>query len=140
MSTKHLLLGTLILGVVGNIFDMIFHGGILGSTYATISAMSEMANKGGMVWFIIADFVGAFLFTWFYSKVQVAFEKTSNGAMMYGLFLGIVLTIPGMLYESLMYNGFPYWLSWVWVIGGIIHYTIYGLILGMIVKPKKATA
>jgi hypothetical protein len=123
MNSKQLLLAFLILGIIGNVYDTLFHGVMLGPTYATIF-----------------DFIGAFLFVWVYSRVTSSFEKNPMGGVMYGFLVGILVTIPGMLYEAVMYKGFPLWLSFAWIAGFIIKFVIYGVVLGMLVRPKKATA
>ncbi|HET7152450.1 MAG TPA: hypothetical protein VFJ29_01695 [Candidatus Kapabacteria bacterium] len=139
MSAKHLLLGTLILGVVGNIFDMIVHGMLLGPTYAGIEAMASKESMNP-AFFVLFDFIGAFLFTWVYGKVQSSFEKSPKGVMMYGVLAALLISIPGMLFEAVMYKGFPMWLSIAWIAAAIVKLSILGYILGMLVKPKKATA
>ena len=139
MTSKQLLLGFIILGVIGNIYDMLFHGMMLGSTYATIAAMTSKEEMNPM-WFVLLDFIGAFFFVWVFSRIKSSFASSPAGGMMYGLLAGILVTIPGMFYEALMYKGFPMWLSFAWFVGFVLKYIIYGAVLGMIVKPKQATA
>jgi len=139
MNAKQLLRGTIVIWIVANILDWLLHGLILKSTYDSITGMvcSTGINPG---WFVLGDLIMAFLFTWFYGRVQAGFEKSPKGAMMYGLILAIVVSIPGNMYLAIMVNGFPYWLSWAVTLATIIQFSIYGYILGMLTKTKSTTA
>jgi len=139
MNSKQLLLAFLILGIIGNVYDILFHGVMLGPTYATIPSMADNSSMNPL-WFILFDFIGAFLFVWVFSRMESSLEKNPMGGVMYGFLVGILVTIPGMLYEAVMYKGFPLWLSFAWIAGFIIKFVIYGAVLGMLVRPKKATA
>ncbi|HZV13168.1 MAG TPA: hypothetical protein VFA55_08125 [Candidatus Kapabacteria bacterium] len=139
MNTKQLLLGAVIIGVVANILDGILHGMLLVPTYNSIPSMSGM-DPGKMPWFIFSDFVLALVFVWFYGRVHASFEKTPMGLLKYGVFFAIVVSIPTNMITTLIFKGFPYWLSWVWTLAFVIEYAIYGYILGMLVRPKTAKA
>jgi hypothetical protein len=138
MSTKQLLLGTLIIGVIANILDFPIHGVMLDATYKSIAGFTS--NPSMIPWFIFGDFVAALVFTWYFGRVHSSFEKSTKGGMMYGLYTGILVSIPMNMVFGMMVKGFPYWLSWGWTVITIVELMIYGAILGMLVRPKTAKA
>jgi len=139
MKIKQLLLGTVIIGVIWNIADFILQGIILKSTYESISGYVSM-DSINPVWWILFDFIQAFLVTWFFRKVMSSFERSPQGAMLFGVFLAIILAVPTVFIEGITVKGFPMWLAWLWLVQYIIYGAVAGYILGMLSKPKIATA
>jgi len=39
-----------------------------------------------------------------------------------------------------MFKGFPYALSWIWIILGIIFYTVVGAVLGAMYRKSESTS
>jgi len=136
---KQFLIATIAIGVAANLLDGIIHGIFLESTYAAIPSMGAM-DTGKAGWFIFGDFVAALVFTWFYGRVHSSFDQNPNGAVLYGIYFGIIVAIPTFMFNALQFKGFPYWLSWVWTIVLVVEFAIYGAILGALTKKKTATA
>ena len=138
MNAKQFIMAIIVIGIVGVILDYLTHGVLLASTYSTMPCMAGN-DPGNMPWFILCNFVGAAVFVWFYSIVRSSFEGRSNGVLLYGIMYGIIISIPMDMIDSLIYKGFPYWLTWVWVIIAVVEHGIYGLLLSMFTK-KRASA
>lgn len=135
MNPKKFLLAFIIVGVVFNVLDGLIHGGILGSTYKELTFMRK---DDPIVWYIVLDFVVALVLVWVYEKVKGSFARSMGGGALFGFYAGVLVTFPAMLGMKLMITDFPYYLSWVWVISGVVCYTIAGLIIGAIYKEKAA--
>lgn len=132
MNLKQLAISTVLVGIVLNAMDTIVYGFALKSTFAGIAGFH---NDAGMLpWFIVGDFIGALVMSWFYGIVRGSFSSGSK----FGMVTGIVMTFPGMLVINMMITGSPYYLGWIFVIYGVVEYTIAGTVLGMLNKPKAA--
>ncbi len=137
MNVKKLLLATIVVGVVANIWDFIVHGQILTSAY--YSTMPNLFNANPpMGWFIFGDFVFALVFVWVYDKVYGSFGGGPKGGMTYGFYVGVLLGFPYQLYNAGVYVGFPYALAWIWVIVTIIAGVIFGAVTGAMYKKEAA--
>ena len=101
--------------------------------------MNDMESMNPL-WSILLEFLGALIYIWIFSRLKASFTQNPSGGIMFGLLMGIIMTVPGLFYEFLMYKGFPLWLSFVWIAGFIVKYGVYGAVLGILVKPKKTTA
>ena len=73
MSAKRLLLGTVVLGVVMNLLDVLVHGFALASINPTIEG--ARMEDWMMPWFVVGDFISAFMLTWFYGIVRGSFSS-----------------------------------------------------------------
>ena len=135
MNVKKLLLSTLAGGVLLNILDMLFHGMILKNTYA---AFPTLFNADAPVWiYIVSDFLAALIFTIVYEKLKGSSNPGAGAGANFGFFAGLLITFPGMVSMSAMLVGFPYWLSWVWLISGIVWYVALGAVVGGIYQKVK---
>jgi hypothetical protein len=139
MNFKKLLLGTVVVGVVANILDWIVHGMILQGAY--YSQMPSLFRQDvPMGWFIFGDFVFALVFIWVYDRVWGSFGGGTKGGATYGFYTGVLCNFPMWLYNAGMYVGFPYALSWIWVIWGIVWMVILGAVAGAVYKREAAPA
>ena len=126
-------------GVAVNAFDFVVHGMVLQNAY--YSKMADLFNQpGNPVWFIVGDFVAIFVFAWVYDKVYGSFGGGWNAGAMYGLYVGVLVNFPAGIFFHLMFKGFSYALSWIWMIVGIIWYVVAGAILGVLYKKEATSA
>ena len=139
MKSSKFWLAVLVGGVVANIMDLAVYTQWLGPTYmaANPTLFRQDTNPG---WFIFGDFVVVFVFAWVYDKVSSAFGTTPKDGMMAGLYLGILANFPYNIFLHLMFNGYPYSLSWIGVIYGVIWYMIVGYVVAMVMKKGTAAA
>jgi len=137
MKSSKFWIAVVVTGIVANVWDFIFHGMILQNAY--YSKMTDLMNQGGSpTWFIIGDFVAVFVLAWVYDKVGGSFGSGPKGGAMFGLYAGVLLNFPAGIFFHLMFKGFPYALSWIWIVLGIICYTILGTVLGAMYKKGEA--
>ncbi len=132
MSAKRLLLGTVILGVVMNLLDVLLHGFALASINPTIEG--ARMEDWMMPWFIVGDFISALMLTWFYGIVRGSFSS----GWKFGAVTALVFSFPYQLMNGMMIKGFPYWLSWVFIAVMVIEWGIFGCILDRLFQRKTA--
>jgi hypothetical protein len=141
MNVKKFLIGWLVIAVVANVLDFVFHGAILSSTYKAMASdpLNGLRSDADVnkLWFVVLDVVGALVLSWFYQRMKAAITPGTSGGAMFGLAVGVLLAFPGFFFMPVMWR-FPYWLTWAWVIAALVQYSIYGAILGMINTEKSA--
>jgi len=133
MNVKKYLVAALAVGVVWNIFDIIVHGQILQNMY--YSHLTDLVRYDTpMQWFIIGDFVAAFVFVWVYDRVYGSFAAGAKGGAIYGWYAGVLITFPSLIFNHLMIAGFPYGLAWAMTIVGVLAAIIGGAVAGALYK------
>jgi hypothetical protein len=118
-------------GAVANIIDYIVMGMLLAPTFAGIESMRADTNP---IWFVIGDFVSVFVLMLIYNRVYSSFTPGSKGGATYGMYMGLFASFPTWIFLHLMFKGFPYGLSWLLVIYGILWGVIVGSVLGSVYK------
>lgn len=123
MNIKQVLIGTVVLGIILNVFDGIVWGWLLGPSMSGIAGMSDM--NGMAAYWIIGDFVGAAVFTWFFGVVGSVFSS----GWKYGLATAFVVSVPTMILFPMMIKGYPSWLMWFGIAYSLVEYAVLGQIL-----------
>jgi hypothetical protein len=131
MDVKKLLLATLAVGVVANVFDFVVQGQLLASYYASLPLFNR---EMPIHWLVIGDFVAALVFVWVYARVQGSFGGGPKGGATYGLYAGILVNFPTWIFAHLLFVGFPYSLSWIWTAIGVAWCVIAGAVAGAVYK------
>ncbi|MEE8137958.1 MAG: hypothetical protein V3T81_03665 [Thermoanaerobaculia bacterium] len=125
-----------IAGVVGGvavwIANFIMHAVIMGQTYAKYPEVFSQEEGSPFPFLLVGVFIavpGALLF----AKTRDSWGEGIAGGATFGFWLGLV-SFFAPFYNSLVLEGFPYFLAWCW--GGInlIGFVILGAILGAMVK------
>jgi hypothetical protein len=130
--TKAILAGV-VGGIVATAANFVMHGMIMANTYMKYPVFTrEQANP--LYFFLVGICIGipvAILF----AKTWKSWPNGVSGGATFGFFLGLVAFFPPF-YDSLVIEGFPYYLSWCW--GGInlIGFVVYGLTIGAIYKAR----
>jgi hypothetical protein len=124
---KFLAIG-LAVGIAAYIIDVLVHGQLLADFY-THPPFRQGVNPG---WMILTDFVAAFVFAWFYLAVAGSFAPGVSGGATMGFYTGVLLIFPAAILMYLMFEGFPYYLSWVWMFYTVAWYVCAGAIAGAI--------
>lgn len=133
MNVKKLLVAALGVGVVANIWDYVVHVMVLQGPY--YSQMPGLFRQDTPVaWMIVGDFVAAVVFVWVYARVHGSFGGGPKGGATYGLYAGILVNFPMGIFFNLIFVGFPYSLSWIWMIAGVIYGVIMGAVAGALYK------
>ncbi|MBM2813565.1 MAG: hypothetical protein HW421_327 [Ignavibacteria bacterium] len=134
---KKLLLPIIIVFVCIQVLDGLFHGVILSGLYQQSAAIwRPKADMDRMMWIIyLSTFLQTIGFVYIYYKLIN--EKSPFRGLWFGLTFGFTVGV-GMGYSTYAMLPMPYALAFSWFIGCIIIYGIAGLVLGLIMKEKKA--
>ena len=130
MDFKKLFAIGMAVGVAANVIDFAVHGNLLASFYAHPPFRQDV-NPG---WMILSDFVAGFVFAWFYLAVASSFAPGVSGGMTMGFYTGVLVIFPAAIFMHLMFEGFPYYLSWIWIFYTVAWYVCAGAIAGAINK------
>jgi hypothetical protein len=133
MNVKKCVIASLAVGVVWNVFDFIVHGQIMQSMYYS-KLTNLMRQDAPMQWFIIGDFVAGFVFVWVYDRVYGSFAGGPKGGATFGLYAGVLVFFPTMLFNHLVIANYPYGLAWASIIVGVIGAIIAGAVAGALYK------
>ena len=131
MNVKKLLLASLVVGVVMNVVDFVVQGQLLAGLYAGLPLFKKEAP---IPWLVIGDFVAVLVFVWVYDRVFSSFGGGPKGGAVYGLYAGILLNFPTWIFAHLLFEGFPYSLSWIWTVFGVVWCVIAGAVAGALYK------
>jgi|GEM_PF-1855358 len=136
MNIGRLILTIIAVAVVLFVFDMLYHGGLLGSSYGeTADAWrtdEEMAARFPLqivCYFLIA--IG-FCTVWAFGFGE---QGVKCGAI-YGFFLGIMAT--GGTLINFVFLPIPDQFMLPWAVGGILSTIIAGVLTALIYKPKSS--
>ena len=126
----------LIAGVVGGIAmtisDYVLHGMVMAPTYTGLPAVfsQEQSNPG---WFFVIGISMGVAAAILYAKTFGSWSGGWKGGAKFGFFLGLVAFF-SPFYDTLVVDGFPYYLAWCQ--GGIalIGAVVLGLVIGLLYK------
>jgi hypothetical protein len=130
VDVKKVLTIGLAVGIVANVIDFIVQGRLLAGFYA----QAPFRQDTNVAWMIIGDFAAAFVFAWFYLAVAGSFAPGVAGGATMGFYAGVLVNFPAAIFVHLMFQGVPYFLSWIWVFYGIVWYVCAGAIAGALNK------
>ena len=139
MKSNKFWLAVLVGGVVANIIDFIVYGMWLQQAYFMQNTVLFRQDTN-VAWYVVGDFIAVFIFAWIFTKVSGSFGSTVQDGAKAGLYLGIFANFPLWIFVHLMFNGYPYSLSWINTIYGVIWYVILGAVVAAVMKKKEATA
>ena len=140
MKSSKFWLAVLVAGIVANALDYLVYGVWLSEAYFKQNTQLFNQSTANVPWFIFGDFVGVLVFAWVLDKVSGSFGSTPKDGAIAGLYFGILVNFPMNIFLHLMFNGYPYSLSWIGTIYGIIWYISVGAILAAMMKkgPSKS--
>jgi hypothetical protein len=135
MNVKKLLIAAVVVGIVMNVFDWVVQGMILQKAYySTLTTLFRPAEELPMLWLIIGDFVAALVLVYVYDRAYSSFGGGPKGGATYGLYAGILVNFPTWIFAHLLFVGFPYSLSWVWTVVGVVWFVVGGAVAGALYK------
>lgn len=133
MNWGRVLIAGIVGGIALNIADFVMHGLIMASAY-TKYEIFEVEPANPLHFTLVALFIGlasAVLF----AKTHSVWKSVLMGGATFGFFLGLIsFFLP--FYSSLVFNGFPYYMSWCW--GGInlIGFVVLGSVIGLVYRER----
>jgi hypothetical protein len=131
---KKVLLGAVVVFVILEVLDILIHGVILGSVYATMQNVwrPDMMDK---MWIMhIVKIVVSFFFALIFSKGYEG--KGIIEGVRYGLYVGIMIGI-GMAYGTYAMIAIPYSLALQWFIFAVFEYIIAAIGLSLVYGKRK---
>ena len=136
MNWTKVLIAGIVGGIALNIADFVMHGLIMANTYTKYPEVFTQEQANPLMFALVAICIGiasAILF----AKTRTMWAEGWQGGATYGFWLGLIGFFPGF-YDSLVIEGFPYYLSWCW--GGItlIGFVILGAVMGILYKRGDA--
>jgi hypothetical protein len=130
VDAKKLLMIGIAVGVLFNVLDFVVQANLLRGYYT----QAPFRQDSTIGWMILGDFVAAFVFAWVYLAVVGSFGPgPANGARM-GFYAGVFMSFPSAIFIHLMFQGIPYFLSWIWTFYGVFYYFCAGAIAGALNK------
>lgn len=136
MKSSKFWIAVVVAGIVANVFDYIVHGMILQNAY--YSKLTDLFKQGGSpVWYVVGDFIAVLVVAWVYDKVAGNFGSGWMGGAKFGFYAGVLVNFPAGIFFHLMFKGFPYGLSWIWIVTGILWYLVVGAVLGGMYKKSE---
>jgi hypothetical protein len=131
---KKVLTGAAVVFVILEVLDILIHGVILGSVYATLQYTwrSDMMQK---MWILhIVKVVVAFMFAFIFSKGYEG--KGLMEGVRYGFYVGLMLSM-GFAFGSYASFRIPYQLALQWFVYAMIEYVIAGIGVALVFGKKK---
>jgi len=139
MKSGKFWIAVLVAGIVANVIDYLVYTQWLGPTYM-MSNPVLFRQDTNPAWFVVGDFVSVFVFAWIFDKVSSVFGSSVQDGAKAGFYLGILVSFPTYIFMHLMFNGYPYGLSWISTIYSVLWYVMVGAILAAMMKKGKAAA
>ncbi len=133
MNLAKLVVATVVVGIVLNVWDFLVHGTLLqGMYYSQLPNLFRPDMPSG--WAVLGDFVFALVWVWVYDRVYASFGGGVRGGATFGFYAGVLLNFPMWIFTHLMLVDFPYSLSWWWIGTGIVIGVIAGAVTGALYK------
>ena len=110
----------------------VLHGVIMANTYMKYTEVftQEQANP---IWFLVIGICTTIVAAIIFAKTRGSWGEGVAGGATYGFFLGLFAFFP-QFYNSLIIEGWPYYLGWCWAGIGMIEWVIVGAVLGLVYK------
>lgn len=115
------------------IFEMVFHGMLLGETYKTTAQLwrPESEMEAYMPWMLGGQLLFSVMFCYIYT-----FAAKCTGMMegvRYGLLIGLLMASTNIIFYSV--QPLPLDLVVIWIVGGLLETALAGALMASIYKP-----
>lgn len=138
MDVKKFALATVVVFVATFAWEFVFHGLFLTPRFYATNPTTFVQSTSPSIWLFVGQLVQSILLVYLWSRVMGSFGATVKGGITFGMLAQLFLSVPGAMYSHMFINGFPYALSWWWVVGALILGAIQGAIAGALYKPAMA--
>jgi len=134
---KQLVLAIIAVAAFIFIYEMLFHGMILGSVYQATAHLwrTEEAMQDYMGWLMLGQFLIATMFCYLYSFMRMC--GGLQGGACFGLMVGLMMAGPHLITYAV--QPIPTSLIGMWIAGGLLEAVLAGLIVAHIYKHDAAT-
>lgn len=136
---KKFIIAVIVVFIAIEVMNILLHGVLLAGLYKqSASVWRPMEEMNRMMWIMyVATFLQTIGFVYIYYKLIS--NKSPFRGIWYGLTYGFAAGV-GMGYVTYAMIPMPYALAVSWFLGSIVIYGISGLITGLIIKEKPASA
>jgi hypothetical protein len=116
------------------LFEVLFHGNILGPAYERTAHLwrSNAQMNQFIHWTLISQILKALIIAFIFTRYHKG-KKITEG-LRFGAMIGLLLGI--MQFSTYAYMPIPFGLALSWFIGAMFQYTAIGIILSVIYKYK----
>ena len=126
MNVRKWIIIGIVVAIVAAVYDVIVHGSLLASYYT----QAPFRQDASLAWMLVSNVVAGLVFAWVYLKVAGSFPSGVSGGVTMGFYAGVLVNFPSAIFLNLVLQNFPYALSWLWVVSGIVFYVTAGAIAG----------
>ena len=132
MNWQKALVAGVAAGIAASIAEFVLHGMIMSSTYMKYPDVFTQEQANPLYFLLVAVCMSIFAAILF-GKTRQSWADGFQGGATYGFFLGMVYFWP-RFYDAIVYEGYPYYLSWCQ--GGInlIVAVISGAVMGALYR------
>ncbi|UCD70562.1 MAG: hypothetical protein JSW70_06020 [Syntrophobacterales bacterium] len=136
MNIKRFIIASIAVFICFQVLNFIIHGVILDSTYESLKDVWRPDMMSKMWIMYITSLILSFLFVYIFTKGYEA-RGIAEGVR-YGLLIGLLMNIPGMFNQYVIYP-IPFYLALQWFIYGTIEFIACGIVAALIYKPKTSS-
>lgn len=131
MSWSKILMGGVAAGIAMSIVEFVLHGMVMGSTYMKYPVFTQ--EQASPFYFVFVAVCVAIAAAMLFGKSRACWGEGASGGATFGFFLGLVAFFT-FFYNPLVYEGYPYYLSWCQGTITLIAVTVAGTVLGLVIK------
>lgn len=132
MNWGKILLGGIVAGIAMNIVDFVSHGVLLANTYTELDDVFTQ-TQANPVWFVLIAVCLSIALAIMFSRTRECWAAGAQGGATFGAYMGVFAFFPSF-YDTLVVDGFPYYLAWCHGSIAFIGAVVAGAVLGLIIK------
>lgn len=125
MNMRRILMGTLVVGIVGNAIDWLLNNYLWGSTFASLAWMNATPP---IMWLVIGDFFAAFMLMVAWDKFGASMGRGPGAGFRFGLFAGAFVNFPAIFFWQMFIKDFPYAVAWQFGLVSVLWYGVAGAV------------
>ncbi len=136
MNWSRILLGGVVAGVAKNLVDFAMHVGVMSDTYARYDTVF-VQEDGNPLWHFVIAMVAGVIAAYLFGKTRQNWEGRWKGGLFFGLTLGALIGFYNF-FIGMVFQGFPYYLSWCWLGIELLGWGVLGVVLSLFIKRASA--
>ena len=129
MNTRRILMGTIVLGIVGNVLDYLLNNYVWANTFATLPWLNPTPS---LMWLVIGDFCAGFMLMLAWDRFGAVVGRGTGAGLRFGLFAGAFAGFPSYLFWQMYIKDFPYTVAWGLLLASVVWYGVLGAVAGML--------
>jgi hypothetical protein len=141
MNWSRLIWAAVVVFIALIVTDLIFQVGILGCTYDELGGQGIFRSESAIACYFWVKLITNAVFSFFFVFIFVkGYEgKGIIEGIRYGIYIWLFYYFVVSFNQFVLY-GIPYFLTWYWIVIGLIQCIIFGILTAVIYKPKIAGA